>query len=74
MRSDEAMEGWMLVNFISLLFYYKIYRVLVEKKMIRKYSPKDVLMHLSRIYKLKINGRWVTSEIPKKSREVIEKL
>lgn len=74
MRSDEAMEGWMLINFISLLFYYKIYRVLVEKKMIRKYSPKDVLMHLSRIYKLKINGRWVTSEIPKKSRDVIEKL
>ena len=74
MRSDEAMEGWMLVNFISLLFYYKTYRMLAEKKMLRKYSSKDVLMHLSRIYKLKINGRWATSEIPKKSRDVIEKL
>jgi len=74
MRTDKAMEGWMLVNFISLLFYYKTYRMLSEKKLLRKHSPKDVLMHLSRVYKLKINGRWVTSEIPKKSREIIEKL
>ncbi|ODS40289.1 MAG: hypothetical protein A7315_09005 [Candidatus Altiarchaeales archaeon WOR_SM1_79] len=74
MRTDEAMEGWMLVNFISLLFYYKTYRMLAEKKMLRKYSPNDVLMHLSRIYKMKINRRWATSEIPKKSRDIIEKL
>jgi len=72
MRDDESMEGWMFINFISLLFYYKIYRMLVDKKMIGKYSPEDVLMHLSRIYKLKVNNRWLISEIPKKSREIIE--
>lgn len=71
-RDDKSMEGWMFINFISLLFYYKTYRMLTEKKMLAKYSPKDVLMHLSRIYKLKINNKWVTSEIPKKSRDVIE--
>ncbi len=39
--------------------------------MLAKYSPKDMLMHLSRIYKIKINNKWATSEIPKKSRDVI---
>ena len=74
MRDDFQMEGWMLINFISLLFYYKVYGILMEKRMLKKHSPKDVLLHLSRIHKLKINGEWVTSEIPKKSREIVEKL
>jgi len=74
MRDDQQMEGWMFVNFISLLFYYKIYGLLTQKELLRKYSPKDVLMHLSKIHKLKINDKWITSEIPKKSRTVIEKL
>jgi len=74
MRNDCQMEGWMFINFISLVFYYKIYRVLLENNLLKKYSPKDILIHLSRIYKLKVNEKWLTSEIPKKSREIIEKL
>lgn len=74
MRDDQQMEGWMFVNFISLLFYYKIYGLLIQKELLRKYSPKDVLMHLSKIHKLKIKDKWITSEIPKKSRKIIEKL
>ena len=41
--------------------------------MLKKYSPRDVLLHLSRIHKLKVNDEWVTSKIPKKSREIIDK-
>jgi transposase len=74
MRDDYQMEGWMLINFISLLLHYKTYGLLIQKKLLHKYSPKDVLMHLSRIHKLKINDKWTTSEIPKKSRVLIEKL
>jgi len=74
MRDDYQMEGWMFINFISLVFYYKIYKILSDNNLLKKYSPKDVLIHLSRIYKLKISEEWVTSEIPKKSRKIIEKL
>ncbi len=38
------------------------------------YSPMDVLVHLSRIHRLRVKNRWVTSEIPKKSRLIAEKL
>lgn len=73
-RDDHQLEGWMLINFISLVFYYKIYRLLADNRLLKRHSPKDVLIHLSRIHKLKVYDQWITSEIPKKSREIIQKL
>ncbi len=74
MREDSALEGWMFVNFIALLLYYKVYMLLVSKDILSKYSPKDVILHLARINKIKIGGNWQLSEIPKKSRILVEKL
>lgn len=74
MRDEAHLQGWMFVNFVSLLLYYKIYELLVNKDLLTNCSPKDVILHLSRIYKLKIEGKWILSEIPKKSRKIIEKL
>jgi len=74
MRNDTQLQGWMLINFISLLVYYKIYRTLVSKDLLRKFSPKDVILHLSRVYKLKIADKWHLSEIPKVTRRLTEKL
>jgi len=74
MRDDYQMEGWMFINFLALVFYYTVYRILLDNDLLKRYSPKDVLVHLSRIYKLKIQNQWVTSEIPKKTRDIMEKL
>ncbi len=74
MRDDYQMEGWMFVNFVSLIFYYKLYRLLADKQLLKRFSPNDVLIHLSRIYKLKIQDKWVTSEIPKKTKTIMEKI
>lgn len=74
MRDEAHLQGWMFVNFVSLLLYYKIYELLINKDLLKKCSPKDVIIHLSRIYKLNIEGKWTLSEIPKKSRKIIEKL
>jgi len=38
---------------------------LKKAELLKKYSVKDLIIHLRRIYKLKINDKWVTSEIPK---------
>ncbi len=40
--------------------------------MLKNNSPKDILMHFSRVHKLKIGDKWITSEIPKKIKKVIE--
>jgi transposase len=74
MRDDYHMEGWMFINFIALLFYYRMYRLLVDNEILNNYTPKDVFLHFSRIYKLNINDNWVLSEIPKKTRKILEKL
>ncbi|MEW5759331.1 MAG: transposase [Candidatus Thermoplasmatota archaeon] len=74
MMSDPHLQGWMFINFISLLFYYKIYHLLTDRKLLSNYSPMEVLIHLSRVYKLKIGDKWELSEIPKKTRKILEKL
>ena len=74
MRSDEQIEAWIFINFIALIFYYRIYRELVEHGLLKKYSPKDILIHLQRIHKIKIDNRWFNAEIPKKTKIIIDKL
>ncbi len=74
MRNDAQLEAWMFINFIALLMHYKIYNTLTRIKLLKKYSIKDILLHLSRVYKLKIQEEWILSEIPKTSQKIIEKL
>ena len=30
MRDEESLEGWMFINYIALMFYYKIYQLLLK--------------------------------------------
>ena len=74
MRDDCGLQGWMFVNFVALLFYYRIYDLLLRCDALDRYSPGDAIMHLSRVFKLKIGDKWVLSEIPKLSRTLADKL
>ena len=74
MRTDEGMQGWMFVNFIALMLLYRIYNILRKKDLLSRYSPRDVIEHLGRVHKLKAADEWKMSEIPKKSRKIIEDL
>ena len=74
MRSDVSMQGWMFINFVALLLYYRVYDLLFSRKLLKKYSPGDVVLHLSLISKMKIGDRWVLSEMPKQSRILMERL
>ena len=74
MRSKESFEGWMFLNFISLIFYYRINNLLIEKKLLSKYSVMDVLMYLKEIRKVKINDNWYTAEISSKTEKMMKKL
>jgi transposase len=73
-RSNEAMEAWLFINHLALIFYYRLYKRLIKHKMLKKYSPKDILMHLNTIKKVKINDKWITAEIPTKSKSILEKI
>ncbi len=74
MRDDHQLQGWIFVNFIALVLHYRIYSILKEKDMLKRYSPEDVIEHLERVSMLKIGEEWKISEIPKKSRDIIDEL
>jgi transposase len=74
MRDDKHLEGWMFVNYIALLWYYKIYNLLLNKSMLKHISPSDLLLHLSEIRKIKINDVWYGAEVSSKTKRLLEKL
>lgn len=74
MRSDYSMEGWMFINYLSLVYYYKIYQLLIEKELLNVYSPQDVMFLLSKYRKVKVSTRWMNLEVPKQTKKLIESL
>jgi transposase len=73
-RSNEALEGWLFINHIALIFYYRLYKRLIQHNLLRKYSPKDILMHLNTIKRIKINQNWLMAEVPSKSKNILNEL
>jgi len=74
MRDTQTLEGWMFITFLGLQWYYRIYRLLSEKKLHSKFSPEDLLDHLAEIKKLRINDTWHISEFTSKTQKLLEKL
>ena len=74
MQNDYSMEGWMFINYLSLIYYYKVYHHLIEKDLLSRYSPLDVIFYLSKYRRVKIKDKWIDLEIPKQTRTLMEKL
>ena len=54
--------------------HYRIYNMLKKMDLLSHNSPEDIIKHLESVYMLKMDEEWKISEIPKKSRIIIEKL
>lgn len=74
MQSDAKLHGWMFINFIALKMYYTIYGILLKHELLDKYSPRDILLHFSKVQKVKIGEKHIISEIPKTTRILAEKM
>lgn len=74
MQTDSKLHGWMFINFISLQMYYLIYGLLLKYKLLNKFSPKDIILHFSKVYQIKLSDKKIISEIPKTTRTLIEKM
>ena len=72
MRNDDSLRGYVFVSFISLIAYYRILKLLREKKINTRISVKDALLQLSKIYLADVGDRVIMAEIPKKVRELAE--
>lgn len=74
MHNEIALQGWMFISYMALKLYYQIYILLKENKLLKNYSPKDLLMHLAEVKKIKINGQWHLAEYTKKTETLLNKL
>lgn len=74
MQNDEAIEGWMFINFIVMLWYYKLLHLLKVQELNGKYAPKDLISFMLDIKKIKINGNWYEDNITKKNKALFEKI
>ena len=74
LRDDDTLRGYVFVSFISLLAYYRILKLLKDRKINRRISVKDALLQLSKIYLTDVGDRTIMAEIPKKVMELAETL
>lgn len=76
MKSDESMESWAFINHISILLTQKVYDLLREKNI--KLSLHQVYRKLRQIKMIRnsksIDDNYELQGIPKKTRELLEKL
>ena len=74
LRDDDTLRGYAFASFISLMTYYRILKLLKNKKINNRISVKDALLQLSKIYLTDVGKRTIMAEIPKKVRELAELL
>jgi hypothetical protein len=65
MQDRFVLDGWLFVNFIAMLAYYKLYDRLRQKKLLKKISPTDVLGISKGVYQNwnQWQKQWIRTEI-----------
>ena len=74
MQNEKSTEAWMFINLIALQWYYDLSATLKNAKLSNKYAPMDMVRCLSRVRTVKLNHKWVTAEIMKKDRPLLDAL
>jgi len=74
MQNEDSLNGWMFVNQIALQWYYQIFKLISKKELTSRYSVKDLVIRLSEIKKVRINGVWKNAEITAKTQSFLDKL
>lgn len=74
LQSDEAVFGHVFISFISLYIHCTIENLLKKAGLNRKITPIDLLHKYSRVYHIDLKEGGLITEVPKKVREMDEKL
>ena len=74
MQKEETLNGWMFINHIALQWYYIIYSILAEKKLLSKYSVKQFITELAEHRKVRINDNWVEENMITSTEKMLKML
>lgn len=74
MQDDVAMEGWMFTNYLALCWYYIMRGIIMDKKLIAKFSPKAIFQMFIGVRVLGIGQQWKLTHILKKDSSALRKI
>ena len=74
LQDNKSVFGHLFVSFLSLYGYPKLQCMLREKRMLNKVSPMDLMDEYVKVYKVEYGDKELMSEVPKKVRELDDKL
>jgi transposase len=66
LQDDESVFGHNFISFLSLYAYTKIEIALKNADLLSNYSPRDLLLDLSKVYFVELDDGNIISEVPKK--------
>ncbi len=58
MQDDKAYDGWLFLNHISLMLYYRLFNPIKMKGLVSRYSVEDIIAMMKRVKMQKVNGQW----------------
>jgi transposase len=73
-RKEHTFRGYLFSSFIGLMAYYLILKRLKDAGLNNKVSVSDVLLELSKVYKLEIGKKEMISEVSKRARRLLKAL
>ena len=74
-RKDPTLRGFIFISFISLLLRFRLYRMLKDAGLLEKNSVDGILLEFEKIKKVRLsNDEIMVTEVPKKVRDILEKL
>ena len=71
---QEVQEGWAFIEYLSLLMYYKLDGILVEKNLLKTYRVKDILFRASSIIQTRVDDKWYICNMTTKFQTLFETL
>ncbi len=74
LQNDESVFGHVFIAFLSLYIHCKLEQHLKNAKLNHKFTPIDLLFKYSKIYHVNLKDHSMITEVPKKVRDLEEKL
>lgn len=74
MHSIESLRGWLFINHLVLIAYYKIYKILQSNSLLEKHSVHDILEQLYHISMIKVGDMWKLQTISIRTEKILKKI
>ena len=74
LQDDESVFGHVFIAFLSLYIHCKLEQLLKKAELNHKFTPIDLLFKYSKVYHVNLKDHSMITEVPKKVRDLEEKL